>query len=323
MERTLRLLITAFLLSVSTIVFAQDRGWDSVLDRYEQICRTLADLRSRMQSGESIPVDSLSTVTAELSALRRDMDRDHGQMTALQRHRMESIGEMYRSGAPMPSFYKIERLNWTATSPSLEITQRGEDSRISDLKGLQYSFLPIAVPYYAEDRFSVNSGKEPNFSILADVAVIPDVSYGIMLSYSFGKDGTYGIFLKGRSNFRKSDYSYDCKSDGSSDKGYIWTTGKSSVIRLQLTAGALLKVLPVLSVYGGAGYGDRTLCWEETDGNWARVSDRSSSGVSLDAGIVLQPFSGNALHGLLIESGIGFIPAGKYLDWTIGIGWSF
>ena len=48
-----------------------------------------------------------------------------------------------------------------------------------------------------------------------------------------------------------------------------------------------MQIVDWLSVYAGAGYGRRTLAWQDIDGNWARVSDWSHKGLTIDAGLLL------------------------------------
>ncbi|MBQ6577698.1 MAG: hypothetical protein IJL91_08125 [Bacteroidales bacterium] len=313
MEKVLKLCVILIFLGVPYFSHAQESGWDGALDRYEKACRILVDYRTRMKNGETIPVESLSSVTAELEILRKYMDRLPGKMTAMQRHRLSAISALYRSGTPMPSFERISSVKWTSAFPSAKMQ---ESFSIVQSRQSGYPSSTIArKPVFAE--------KHHRFSALAEVAPVPDMSYGAMIAYSFGKKTDYGIYLKGRSNFKKEDFSYDCSSDGRTDDGYIWASGKSSISRLHLSAGGFVQALPFLSVYTGAGYGQRSLCWEDSDGRWARVSDRSFEGPVIDAGVMIRPFSEGTMQRLVIESGVGLMPKGSYLDWTVGIGWSF
>jgi hypothetical protein len=51
-------------------------------------------------------------------------------------------------------------------------------------------------------------------------------------------------------------------------------------------AGFLIPVAKWSSLYAGAGYGRRTVLWEDIYGNWVEVSDISHKGIALEAGAV-------------------------------------
>ena len=117
--------------------------------------------------------------------------------------------------------------------------------------------------------------------ILADISC-PDVSYGVMA----GLQGRHwGGYLRIRSDFAKTPETlYECLSDGSlTHGGIICTSGNVRNSNLYVTGGALMQI----SLYAGAGYGRRTLSWQDIEGNWARVSDWSHKGLTIDAGMFL------------------------------------
>ena len=63
--------------------------------------------------------------------------------------------------------------------------------------------------------------------------------------------------------------------------------------------------------------------WEDSEGKSVRVSDRLFKGPAVDAGLLVRPFTNGTAERLVLETGVGFLPNGKYCDWTIGFGWSF
>ncbi len=121
------------------------------------------------------------------------------------------------------------------------------------------------------------------FSVSA-VFSAPEYSGGLFLVW---EKYSLGCYLKAMSDFRKQEYEYGCMSDGTADYGYIWTTGRSAVSRRNLTTGLVFRACGWLGVYAGAGYGSRVLCWEDSAGTWAKVSDSSYTGVAADAGVRL------------------------------------
>lgn len=141
----------------------------------------------------------------------------------------------------------------------------------------------------------------------------PDFSAGIMLAWQ--KDRT-GAYLKFRSNFTSSSSTYTCRADGTSGDGYIWTSGQSRTSRMSLTAGGMLKLHNRLSACAGAGYGWRTLTWEDVDSNWAEVEDFSTRGLAADLGVLFK-FSRISVYAGL--STVNF----RRFDAEIGLGVNF
>lgn len=114
----------------------------------------------------------------------------------------------------------------------------------------------------------------------AQVAVYPHLSYGVMV----GSVNRFGWYAKLRSDFSfPSPSYYQTTTDGN-----FWGTGKSQIFRLNVTAGAMARIGSSIYPYVGAGYGNYGLCWEDAAGNWAGITDYSTSGLSLDAGVVLK-----------------------------------
>lgn len=122
--------------------------------------------------------------------------------------------------------------------------------------------------------------------VLAQVSILPDLSYGVMLGLGASR---WGGYVSGRSNFHLPEFDYDCLSDGSTAFGQIWSSGQRSVGRYTFTGGAWFKLANWLSVFAGAGYGSRRICWQDAKGNWARVTDYSATGVVAEAGVLFQP----------------------------------
>ena len=135
---------------------------------------------------------------------------------------------------------------------------------------------------------------------------MPVARPGMMARVDFGRAGLYA-----KGSWRPSEASsYDCLSDGTTTTGFIWTSGRESSGALSLSAGASYALVSrpgsgsvasqgsafatssgpgplALRLYAGAGYGGRTVLWEDASGRWAKVSDLSPSGLSADAGLLL------------------------------------
>ena len=148
--------------------------------------------------------------------------------------------------------------------------------------------------------------------LLLGQAVAPDFSYGAML----GVMRKAGFYVRFDSNFRWRTADYSCTSAGQASYGQIWTTGHSERSRLTVAGGLLLHPLPWLTAYAGAGYGERSLYWEDISGRWAQVSDVSCRSFSADIGLIFN------LDHLAISAGLTTIGFSR-LDATLGLGFIF
>lgn len=147
----------------------------------------------------------------------------------------------------------------------------------------------------------------------AQVSMFPQLSYGFM----FGMVKKYGWYVKARSDFKFISCSYSCMSTGEIDGGgHIWTDGMSKKTRLAVTAGGMIRASRWCYPYVGLGYGYRNLYWKDFQGEWAKVSDRSCSGLSLDAGLVLK------FGKVALTVGVNNT-AFKYTEAEVGIGVMF
>ena len=82
----------------------------------------------------------------------------------------------------------------------------------------------------------------------------------------------------------RSDYS--ATSDGRTGYGYFWASGETALSRYSMAAGALMRVGKRVTGYVGAGYGRIDQIWEDTAGQWARITDISHQGVQIEAGLI-------------------------------------
>ena len=134
--------------------------------------------------------------------------------------------------------------------------------------------------------------------------------------------GRAGLYAKG--SLRPSEASsFDCLSDGTTATGFIWTSGRESSGAMSVSAGLSYALLTShgpgtlsLRLYAGAGYGGRTVLWEDVSGRWARVSDLSPSGLCADAGLLLDYGHLSLMAGL---STISF----QTLGFELGLGFLF
>ncbi len=172
----------------------------------------------------------------------------------------------------------------------------------------------IYVPTVPDSSAFTTKPKRQPFGIsVSAIYAVPVNAAGAMLSFEKFK---WGGYLKAVCNFRKADHSYDCHSDGTAGDSYIWTTGQSRTTLQTITCGAIFKATNWLNVYAGGGYGNRTLLWEDTGGDWARVTDRSPRGICVDAGAQFK------IRRFRLTAGASSISF-KTINCEIGIGFCF
>ena len=104
--------------------------------------------------------------------------------------------------------------------------------------------------------------------------------------------------------------------------GYFWSGGEQRINRHQITLDASYAFCKPVSLYLGVGYGVRTLCWKDFEGEWARVRDRSYKNVALDAGLLIHPIQKGPAKGLTFLIGGSWIPR-NYFDAEVGLAWRF
>jgi hypothetical protein len=243
---------------------------DSELSRYEALCQECLELKSRIAAGEIVPRRQAESLIEDFVSMNARLKEDIHEMTAAQRKRFNAVGVWFSTG----------RKPQVQSAPSLEA-----------LPAPPYPHIMTTTPKTDEichvDHSHDIPGRQDYLRkfILADVS-FPDMSYGLMAGLQGRRCGGY---LRFRSDFTKTPETlYECLSDGSLPHGgKMWTSGDIRNSNLYITGGALVQIVDWLSVYVGAGYGRRTLAWQDIDGNWARVSDWSRKGLTIDAGLLL------------------------------------
>ena len=240
---------------------SQTTSWEELLDRYELICRKCITLKQRQDAGESIPSRQLLMLMDELETLRGKLKTISDKMPAHALKRYNAIKQMYASGVIVetrPEMLTAVESNFLPSDATSSIT-----------------FLPDISPLPIAPR--------PWPTVLAVSALIsvPELSYGVSGAYWGRRLGVWGA---ARSSFSHHHTAYNATSDGSRERGRIWTSGKAATDRLFVTAGPLVRVSKNAALFGGAGYGLKHLCWEDCNGDWMLVRDASGSGICYEAG---------------------------------------
>lgn len=276
-SRAIRFFVVLALLMCSLTARSQNM-WDAALDRYEQFCEQCIDLRQRSLAGEPVEVAEINGLLSQLSTLRATLQDAAGQMTDSQRSRFDKIRQRYAEA------FGLEIKTDKATDQPMKIADPAKP-----VQDMQQDPSPIlseeieeAVPEYEETVVSVPSRPAFHASVIAYCAA-PTVRPGLMVRFDIRRSGFY---IKG-SLWPVPQTLYFCKSDGTTDKGFIWTTGKEKTGAWSISGGATLRIANPLRIYAGGGYGTKTVLWEDAAGEWAGVSDLSPAGFCADAGFLL------------------------------------
>jgi hypothetical protein len=113
----------------------------------------------------------------------------------------------------------------------------------------------------------------------------PETSYGGTIALQYG---SWGGYIKFRSNFKSVNQAYSCLSNGTiNNEGPFWGTGSSTISNLSISGGGLYEVARWLNIYGGICYAASKLFWEDIDYNWALVDDHSHKGVATELGVLI------------------------------------
>ena len=289
-----RYVMAICLVMLCSTAFCQQRdSRDKALDRYDVVCNRLIELRDALRRGETISNQEVSALRAEVSSIRSNLQKSPEGLTPEQTKRFNRIRRRYNYG------HELKELSITKAVP---VTYKAKDVDITR----RYPYLEQ--PYY-------DIGKS-GFLAIAQISPIPDMSFGLSLGWLRRSTGAYVSIL---SNLKSRSANIDCLSDGTSSGNPVWVSGRQEKTKMRVTAGGILRVADNVSLLGGAGYGTRKLFWENSGGDWMRVTDCSYSGVAAEAGAL---FTLGRRESFCLSAKAGTI-AFKYLDFTVGIGYRF
>ena len=290
-----------------TVAYGQGSRLDRALDSYESICDRCILLRERSLRGEQIAPEELTSLLEQVSQLRSTLQRGSRNMSPAQKDRFERIRRRYTvafGGTGTPS----DRPTLKVARPEMELpkVEWRPDLRLSSgngeiLRSAQNDNSSISLGSAQNDNSSISLGSAQNddLSCHPEGAKRPkDLSAGLLIlggwrpeTFSYGgiinlTGNKWGLYIKGRSNFKAMKADYSCSSDGTADGHIIWTSGNECYTGMALGAGGIFRISGPLSLYAGSGYGSTRTLWEDASGKWAEVSDYSAKGPCADAGII-------------------------------------
>lgn len=267
------------------------------LDRYETMCRMSLELKARAAGGEQISRGEAEKTLGLLVDLNRRLKIREPEMTVVQRQRFKDIGEWFATGRRP---YRPEELP-ALTNEFPEVLLSGSDSNAS--------------PYVCFPHLEVTEKhKKPSSAFLLAEVSAPDLSYGLRFGVLKRRVGGYASF---RTNFIFRRHDYSCMMDGTLANGsVIWPNGIRRRSNLSINAGVLVRTVDWMDVYAGAGYGWRSLYWQDVGRKWAQVDDWSHRGMSVEAGAVF------LYRRVAFSAGLSSISF-KTVSFTMGVGLKF
>lgn len=190
----------------------QSDNYDKALDKYAYICDRCVEMRAKVESGQSLQMESLGSLMAELSSLRKTLSNASGKMSAAQAARFEAIKVRYMQGMmafgkkpDRPKFISIQKIS-PVTEP-VEVTSKTRQA--VSLRWLVGPVEPQAQrPELVAQRLEgkkQHRKEELRLAVLADAGIFPTPSYGAMAVATWKGIGAYVNY---RSDFRKNEYSY-------------------------------------------------------------------------------------------------------------------
>ena len=303
--------------------------WESVLSSYGDFCRTASSARN----GDKTAVARIRSQAATIKEL---LLQAKGGMTESQHQRFSAMRKEF-SGISIPDLPTVTQTREPIKAPEPEQPAasqqkeapptapavQGSNTVYRDTVTFEKTIIhrdSVKIYNTVEKITEITTKVEekathrPLETIFALVrfSPAPDLSAGLMAGF-VNKIGLYFNYV---GNFSSAPTDYNCCSDGQTPFGYIWTSGAQKVSTFRATAGLCAKVTPWLMPYAGAGYGRRTLVWEDSAGQWARVTDCSFEGVAAEAGLLL-----NFDH-VAFSVGVGTVAFG-YCTLDFGLGYCF
>ena len=305
--KRISLLLAGLLAAAAPLISQPVRdNLDKALDEYELLLGQASSIKERIASGEDIPEYEMYGLSMRLSSIRATLSRGGDSMTPSQKARFGSLIRQYvaaEHGFTLKTTGYVPERSATIHT----VARLSETVETESLPRLSFC-RPFPKTKWRIFSVACVSGFD---------GAVPGLRLGLM-------KGAFGAYLSGRTSFKRTESSYSCLSDGTIDGGAtIYTTGHKAVFHAGATAGIL--ALPIrfggfddgrLGIYAGAGWGTRELFWEDINGNWALVSDRSPSGVAAEAGVMF------VWKHLILSAGTSTVKF-RHADFEAGLGIRF
>ena len=115
-------------------------------------------------------------------------------------------------------------------------------------------------------------------------------AFGVMV----GMVQKHGGYLHGRFDFSSAATTLECNDEGIISGGDydgkkpFFDENAKKKSRFSITGGYICRFAKPIYGFIGAGYGQRTLAWQTTDGEWVKNTDHSASGITAEVGAILR-----------------------------------
>ena len=294
--------------------------WERVLSAYQRFCDLSVDARSGDREARTAlrqQADSISLLLGQVKG---------SKMTPAQQKRFTRMKTLYSNVVTLPDLLAAQVPAPAVVGPPQvvsgqtviirdtvivvrEVHQTDTVRVVEQVEKLVE--VPVEVPVEVQVPIEmpiVVPPSQTHYLFLAQ-AVVPDLSFGAMA----GVMRQAGIYARFDSNFRRGNADYSCNSHGEAPYGQIWTSGRSFLSRFSVSGGVIWHPIAWLSAYAGAGYGERSLYWEDIAGSWAMVSDASCRSIAADLGVVFN------LDHFVISAAVNTIAFHRF-DGCLGIG---
>lgn len=337
-----KLFFTAAFLFLSLLALAQETGnrqqeeflyWESVLDAYEEFANAREQLRGSKRAAEKLREKQLR--------IEELLHHPKGKMTAQQQWRFNEIS--VRAGLPItiPTPKEEESTPKPLVQPPAQKPASAKKQIApapSVPKNADESAQVAEIPHREQLMERIESHGPIFSSSLVyqpeSTSIIPPVTSPVsrarlpwhyyMLLQSGFTPWKVGLFAGARHpaglgfyaswqfhpSFTRLEDTYVTEHPE-----LIWSNGKSVQKEMAAHAG-LLAGKGRLVFYLGAGYGSRTVFWQDSDNAWAQIPSASFSGISVEGGGIIT--LGTLCLGLGVET-LGF----KTIGVTAGIGINF
>ena len=189
------------------------------------------------------------------------------------------------------------------------------------------SYGQYALP---KTRGGISMGGRTNMEtfILADFAYAfaPQMSGGLMFGQTYSG---YGWYVNARTNFSfaTATNGLECGKGGYVGDVLPFYSGQQKSSLLVANVGFVMDIVEAAGAhvrnrfntfgfYIGAGYGNRQMLWETTDGQWVKYTPTSHTGFNTEIGLI------GSVYGLTLKAGVSTINF-QYMELEAGIGWMF
>lgn len=153
----------------------------------------------------------------------------------------------------------------------------------------------------------------------------PQHSGGLMVGQVYKYAGWYASF-RSNFNFQSPTTGLSCSENGTVNLVDVlyhpFYTGQVKNTHYMVNVGLTVDLTgnhwddSMLALYVGAGYGCRYQMWQTTEDQWIRYYPTTYKNYSVEAGLI------GSIKGFTISAGVSTIGF-KYLEATVGIGWTF